>query len=170
MEGQIKVGDEVEVLIDDTWCAATVTHIPAHTAGLYVTTVQGELYYRGIHSVRRCEREQPTMPSSCGPILPEPAPTEGVKFDSGKPDWALAQWRTLDAYVRVLTFGARKYAPDNWRKVPNLRARYFAAAMRHVMAWWRGELLDPETGEPHLAHAICCLAFLCELQIEGGES
>jgi hypothetical protein len=107
------------------------------------------------------------------PLVPEPGePPEpggpggstaaGVKFDAAKPDWALVQWRALESYVRVLTFGARKYAPDNWRKVPDRDRRYLAAALRHIAAHARGEQLDSETGEPHLAHAICCLAFIVE--------
>lgn len=66
------------------------------------------------------------------------------------------------AVVRVLTKGAAKYADDNWRKVPNARRRYLAAAWRHIVAWASGEKNDPDDGLPHLAHAICCLMFLME--------
>jgi len=31
---------------------------------------------------------------------------------------------------------------------------------RHFDAWWHGEQKDPETGEHHLAHPICCGMFL----------
>jgi ribosomal protein L32 len=37
------------------------------------------------------------------------------------------------------------------------------------MSWWGGEQRDPETGENHLAHAICCVAFLLEEEEEGPE-
>lgn len=86
----------------------------------------------------------------------------GSKYDDAKPDWSLVQWRALDKYVRVLTFGATKYARDNWRQVPNLRHRYLAAALRHVAAYAVGESKDKESGEHHLAHAICCLMFVLE--------
>lgn len=85
---------------------------------------------------------------------------EGFKADSGKPDWSLLDLSTVEEVVRVLTVGAKKYARDNWQKVPNARERYLAAALRHLAAWQRGERLDPETGLPHLAHAQCCLHFL----------
>lgn len=62
--------------------------------------------------------------------------------------------------VTVLTLGAQKYDDDNWKKVPNAKARYYDACYRHVEAWRVGENLDPETGCHHLAHAICCLMFL----------
>jgi ADP-heptose:LPS heptosyltransferase len=32
--------------------------------------------------------------------------------------------------------------------------------MRHLAAWQRGEENDPETGLPHLAHAMCNLRML----------
>ena len=92
----------------------------------------------------------------------KPKCAPGSKYDDAKPDWSLVQWRALDKYVRVLTFGATKYDRDNWQKVPNLRHRYLAAALRHVAAYATGEGKDPESGEHHLAHAICCLAFVLE--------
>ena len=38
--------------------------------------------------------------------------------------------------------------------------RVFAALMRHMWAWWRGEVNDPETGMSHLWHAATNIAFL----------
>jgi hypothetical protein len=89
--------------------------------------------------------------------------THGRKDDTGKDRWDLLPWDATRAIVRVLTRGAEKYAPDNWKKVPDARNRYFAAAQRHMTAWWEGEELDPETGESHLAHAGCCILFLLAL-------
>lgn len=89
---------------------------------------------------------------------------EGVKHDGEKDRWDLLPLRAVRGVVKVLTFGARKYAPDNWRKVPDARPRYYAASMRHLAAWWEGEERDPESGLPHLAHAACCLLFLLALE------
>ena len=75
--------------------------------------------------------------------------------------------RTLLAMGRVLTHGAKKYSPDNWRRIkPEQRHRYLSAALRHLLAFLTGETLDPETGEDHRAHALCSLAFLVELELE----
>lgn len=93
-------------------------------------------------------------------------PTLGRKFDSGKPEYGLLPPFALEEVVNVLTIGATKYAPDNWRYVPNAKIRYFNALQRHVWAWKRGELLDDEYATHHLAHAICCLLFLLEVDIE----
>jgi hypothetical protein len=90
----------------------------------------------------------------------------GIKHDSGKPRWSLLPIGTVAQVVRVLEFGAAKYALDNWKTVPDARTRYFDALMRHVHAWWAGERNDPETGCHHLAHAGCCVLFLLWLDRE----
>lgn len=89
-------------------------------------------------------------------------PTTGRKFDTDKPMMDLLPPNVELAVARVLTVGARKYSPDNWRKVPDLQRRYLAAGRRHLNALQRGETCDPETGEHHLAHAICCFSFMLE--------
>jgi len=89
----------------------------------------------------------------------------GKKLDTGKPRWDLLPWKATGAIVDVLTFGAKKYAPNNWRKVPEARERYLAAALRHLVAWGDGEDTDPESGLHHLAHAGCCVLFLLELDV-----
>jgi hypothetical protein len=70
----------------------------------------------------------------------------------------------MDEVARVLAFGARKYSPGNWAHVPDARRRYFAAAIRHLIAWWLGEKKDNETGVSHLAHSICCGLFLLSFE------
>ncbi len=90
----------------------------------------------------------------------------GVKFDQDKPQWTLVPFKAFDEVVKVLTIGARKYAPDNWKKVPNARQRYIDAAFRHMSAYAGGEKLDAETGKNHLAHAVCCLLFLLAFDLD----
>ena len=67
---------------------------------------------------------------------------------------------------RVLTIGAEKYDEQNWRKLENLQNRYTGATLRHLFAHMNGERLDPETNLSHLAHALCCLLFKLEIEIE----
>ena len=85
---------------------------------------------------------------------------KGVKYDGDKARWTLLPLRALKEVVEVLTFGAKKYAPDNWKHVPKARERYIDAAYRHLADWSTESRLDPETNKSHLAHAICCLLFL----------
>lgn len=84
----------------------------------------------------------------------------GMKHDSGKLDYTLVPWDGLEDVIKVLEFGAQKYSRDNWRKVENAEARYLAAAFRHLVAHNFGEVNDPESGLPHLAHAGCCILFM----------
>lgn len=86
---------------------------------------------------------------------------QGVKYDDDKLDWSLLPLEEMEDVVEVLMHGARKYPqPDNWKRVPDLKRRYYNAAMRHVARYWQGEEMDQESYLPHLAHAICCLLFM----------
>jgi hypothetical protein len=112
-------------------------------------------------------REMRHAEDLCRPLasleLPGSSLNPGRKDDSGKTRYDLLPWRGLILVAMVMTHGAKKYAPDNWRKVEGWRWRYFRAAIGHLIAWWGGEKLDPEWCLPHLAHAACCVLFLLEL-------
>lgn len=90
-----------------------------------------------------------------------------VKNDAGKLRFSLLPIEVIQSVIEVLELGAQKYAPDNWKTVPDARTRYFDASIRHITAWWQGERDDPESGKPHLSHAICCLIFL--LWLDGND-
>ncbi len=98
-----------------------------------------------------------------------PTPEFGRKDDSDKDRWDLLPLEPVRQIVKVLTFGAKKYAPDNWQKVSEPRDRYFAALMRHLVAWRSGEALDPESGIHHLAHAGCCVLFLLWFELRSSK-
>lgn len=88
----------------------------------------------------------------------------GVKYDEGKPPFDLLDPTYLEGTARVLAFGAGKYSPYNWAEGMKW-SRVFAALMRHMWKWWKGEVYDEETGEMHLYHASCCLMFLAHYQL-----
>jgi hypothetical protein len=90
----------------------------------------------------------------------------GRKFDSDKLEYGLIPPLALKALVEVLTFGAQKYERGNWMHVPDAKRRYFDALQRHVWSWKEGEQIDPESGKHHLAHAMCCIAFLYEHDVK----
>ena len=94
--------------------------------------------------------------------------TGGRKFDEGKLQYGLVPPLALRETVKVLTFGAEKYEPDNWRRVPDGPRRYFDAAQRHLWEYKQGEKFDSETGVSHLAHALCCIMFMLDIDEENG--
>lgn len=71
--------------------------------------------------------------------------------------------KALHGIATILTFGARKYKPNNWRNCTELE-RYDAAFMRHYLAYVGGEELDADSGYSHLWHALTNLSFLVELR------
>lgn len=74
----------------------------------------------------------------------------------------------LDMAAEVYAFGATKYADHNWRKRYEWSKSY-AAAMRHLTAFWDGETFDEESGLPHLGHAMFHLFALATWLHEDGE-
>lgn len=95
---------------------------------------------------------------------------EGKKYDGEKPKMHLLPPKALTEVAKVLTFGAQKYDEENWKKLENLQNRYTSGALRHIFAHSDGEQLDEESGLSHLAHAICCLLFKLEIELENGKS
>lgn len=84
-----------------------------------------------------------------------------MKFDNNKPRMDLIEPEFLEGIAKVLTLGASKYAPDSWKtQVAEPERRYYAAALRHLVAWKKGKKTDPESGLSHLHHAACNLMFL----------
>lgn len=56
--------------------------------------------------------------------------------------------------------GARKYGRHNYR-IAGVRASvYYDAALRHLMAWWEGEDIDPDSGLHHVTKALTSLTVL----------
>ncbi len=95
------------------------------------------------------------------------ADAPAAKFDSGKLPWDLLPYDAVQEIVKVLQFGAQKYAARNWEKgLPH--SRTFAATMRHLVAHFqKGETHDPETGISHLAHAACEILFALAFEVRG---
>lgn len=71
-----------------------------------------------------------------------------------KPEqYSLLPVQALAQVARVYSYGAEKYDRNNWRKGYAWHLSY-DAMQRHLHAFWGGEDLDPESGLPHLAHAM----------------
>lgn len=70
--------------------------------------------------------------------------------------------RVTEVVGRVFDFGARKHAPRGWLTIANYRVHFLAKMGRHATAYVGGQALDPESGEPHLAHLIADAMMLLD--------
>jgi len=61
--------------------------------------------------------------------------------------------------------GDRKYGRHNYRVIGVRSSVYYDAAMRHLMAWWEGEDIDPDSGISHVTKALSCLSVLRDAMI-----
>ena len=85
-----------------------------------------------------------------------------AKADAGKPIYTHVPVGVIKAVEKVRAYGNAKYhSPDNWKQVES--QRYWDATVRHVIgAWDDYTAIDPESGLPHIYHALCNLSFLAE--------
>jgi hypothetical protein len=96
----------------------------------------------------------------------KPLPVELTKHDTEKRMVQLLEPEFILGLADVLTFGAKKYNPDNWKQGTNWR-RIFGSKMRHSLDWYRGIDIDPETGINHLLHDGINTMFLWYFQQNG---
>ena len=89
-----------------------------------------------------------------------------TKFDTGKAPLDFLRLDGVSEMCRVFQFGAQKYERDNYLKGMSGK-RLTAAALRHILAHQQGDLLDGESGLPHLAHAMCCLSMYFSMKEVG---
>lgn len=72
------------------------------------------------------------------------------------------------AYIALGTGeGARKYGAFNWRETRVESMTYVGAMLRHLMSYLDGEDIDPESGNPHLAHLMASAAILADATESG---
>jgi hypothetical protein len=63
--------------------------------------------------------------------------------------------------------GARKYGRHNYREAGVRGSVYYDATIRHLVAWWEGEDIDPDSGLSHITKAIASLTVLRDSMIRG---
>lgn len=62
--------------------------------------------------------------------------------------------------------GACKYGRHNYRAVGVRASVYYGATMRHLMDWWEGQDIDPDSGMSHVTKAITSLVVLRDAMIQ----
>lgn len=89
----------------------------------------------------------------------------GRKDDQDKLRYDLLDVDFEEEMARVLTEGAKKYAPNSWQKVEDAKNRYYAALRRHVAAIRKGEFRNSEDGDvSHFAQIAVNAMFLYVLE------
>ena len=101
----------------------------------------------------------------CGHYVDKNAPDQSAKQDAGKLQITLVPTQIIRDIAEVRMYGNKKYgSADNWKQVEPVR--YRDAFMRHLLAYIDDpEGVDAESGLPHLWHAACNIAFLCEMEV-----
>lgn len=67
----------------------------------------------------------------------------------------------------AMLHGALKYGRGNWRPSGVKASVYVDALLRHTYAYDSGQDLDEESGLPHTAHMLACVAIIVEARSNG---
>jgi hypothetical protein len=84
------------------------------------------------------------------------------KFGLEKPQLHMNPLSALEAMAAVMVLGKKKYGLCNWRINAVNISTYVSAAERHMKALYEGQDIDPESGQPHAAHVMACMAILID--------
>jgi hypothetical protein len=89
--------------------------------------------------------------------------TGSLRYNKGKLPMELVPPSAIKAMAAVLEVGAKKYSKRNWESGANYSVPY-ASLMRHLMAFWSGETIDPDSKLPHTYHILMNAAMLVEYE------
>lgn len=97
-------------------------------------------------------------------IAPHEKKLRGIGHPKGKTRYDLVPCNALEEVALTLQWAGESGKHKEWSWMTENRpwTYYFASALRHVWAWFRGERNDLESGRHHLAHAIARFMFLIE--------
>lgn len=74
-------------------------------------------------------------------------------------------WAVLAEAAAGMGEGAIKYGKHNYEVVGIRNSIYFDATLRHLLSWFLGEDIDPDSGIPHVTKALTSLLVLRDAQI-----
>ena len=93
---------------------------------------------------------------------------KALRYNEGKRNWSLVNWKSLEPMVEVLEYGAKKYTTikngvtisgaDNWKKGLD-KKQILDSMMRHLTSLIDGEDIDSESNLKHTGHLFCNLMF-----------
>ena len=91
-----------------------------------------------------------------------------MKWSKDKIRYGLVPVIALKNLAEVFTYGAKKYKPRNYLECVD-PGEFTNALFRHFEAYRDGEIIDPESGLPHLGHLMCCAAILLDIENENSK-
>lgn len=83
---------------------------------------------------------------------------KALRYNTGKLRWTLVHFDSLAPLVKVMEYGAVKYAPENWKKGLN-KKEILESLTRHLFALIDGEKYDQESGLEHIGHIMANAMF-----------
>ena len=93
---------------------------------------------------------------------------QALRYNKGKSQWSLVDFKSLEPMVEVLEFGARKYAKDNWKKGMPV-SQVIESMLRHTFSLLSGETHDKESLIHHIGHIQCNAMFIAYILREKPE-
>lgn len=86
---------------------------------------------------------------------------KAVRHNQDKLRVDLIPTQLTESVAKVLTFGAKKYSPNNWKGfTKEQQDEILGSLLRHILEYQKGNKIDSESGLHHLAHAACNIAFI----------
>lgn len=80
-----------------------------------------------------------------------------------KPQYSAFPWKACPQIMATLIDGAKKHGWRNWQKRD--KQFFYEAYLRHHISMVSGELIDSESGHPHMWHAAANLMIYMDLEM-----
>ena len=108
----------------------------------------------------------PEIPPASAPLVTKDTnPKEAIGVRKA-PVSTLPAGVLLEAGTAMLE-GATKYGRHNYRVHGARASVYYDASVGHLMDWWEGEDIDPDSGLSHVTKAIASLMVLRDTMLQG---
>lgn len=101
------------------------------------------------------------------PYIAPPDTNPKTAFGIQKPGFNAIPPVALIYLGAVMGNGAMKYGTMNWRDHAVSFSVYYNAMLRHLFAVLDGEWIDPESGQPHLAHVMAGAGIVLDAHANG---